>query len=123
MKLLVDECCPLYLVEALREDEHDVLYVPEVSPSLADANILQQALTEERVIITEDNDFGEMVFRQQLPAYSVIFVRIPHNVSRDARVKRVRDLLSSHADQIPNNMITLTLDTIRIRPLASSNEE
>lgn len=117
MKLLVDECCPLYLVEGLRQDGHDVFYVPEVSPSLEDAVLLQQALNEERIIVTEDNDFGELIFRQQLPAYGVVLIRISHNLSREERLKRVQDLFTHYSAHLPNKMTTLSIDAIRIRPL------
>lgn len=122
MKFLIDECCPLYLVEALRHDGHEVVYVPEVSPSITDTTVLEQAVASEQIIITEDHDFGELVFRQKLPSFGVILVRIAHTTSRDERVNRVRELLNSHAEQLPKHMITLTLDNIRVRPLPAQTK-
>lgn len=63
MKLLADECCDVALVEALRADGHDVLYVAESLRGASDDGILTRAYTENRLLLTEDKDFGELVYR------------------------------------------------------------
>jgi len=58
MKFLADECCDASLVEALREDGHDVLYVLESLRGATGEKILARAFSEERLLVTEDKDFG-----------------------------------------------------------------
>ena len=48
--------------ETLLELGHDVLSATEVDPSATDGALLALAMEQERVIITEDKDFGELVF-------------------------------------------------------------
>ena len=62
MKILADECCPANMVAALRNDGHDVVYVAETAPSTKDTNIIAWALREQRILVTEDRDFCELVF-------------------------------------------------------------
>lgn len=62
MKFLVDECCDAELVLKLRSEGHNVLYVMELKPSATDKEILQKAYSENRILLTEDKDFGELVF-------------------------------------------------------------
>ena len=54
------------VVERLRQDDHDVVYVAELSPSITDEEILQLANARSAVLLTADKDFGELVFRRGL---------------------------------------------------------
>lgn len=64
MKLLVDECFDIKLVKSLRDAGYDVAYIIELAPSITDREVLEIAYQQERILITEDKDFGELVFRQ-----------------------------------------------------------
>jgi len=46
---------------------HDVRPVFDVDPRASDEAILALALQDERVLVTEDKDFGELVFVHRLP--------------------------------------------------------
>ena len=50
MKFLADECCDASLVEHLREDGHDVVYVVESMRGARDAEVLQCAFEERRFL-------------------------------------------------------------------------
>jgi len=67
MKFLADECCDAALVRALRADGHNVLYVMESMRGATDEEILSRAFAEDRVVLTEDKDFGELVCRFRRP--------------------------------------------------------
>lgn len=77
MKFLADECCDAKLVKKLRDAGHNVLYVMENAPGSTDTEVLEKAFIEERVLITEDKDFGELVYRlkkQVLELYYLDFL-------------------------------------------------
>ena len=63
MNFLADEYCDAGLVGHMRECEYDVLFVKEDSPGITDTEVLQRAFKEKRILITEDKDFGELVYR------------------------------------------------------------
>ena len=63
MKFCVDECCNIELVRYLRLGGHDVLYIGQYKPGTLDNEILFKAFNEKRILITEDRDFGELVYR------------------------------------------------------------
>ena len=73
MKFLADECCDTGLVASLRKDGHDVLYVTEKKAGAIDDEILSDAYKEERILITEDKDFGELVYRFKKPTLVLFF--------------------------------------------------
>jgi GDP-D-mannose dehydratase len=63
VNFLADECCDAILVSALRNDGHDVLYVKETAPGADDSTVLHLATAQQRILLTEDKDFGELAFR------------------------------------------------------------
>ena len=52
------------MVERLRQDSHDVVYVAELAPRITDDEVLRNANDRSAVLVTADKDFGELVFRQ-----------------------------------------------------------
>lgn len=66
MNFVADESCAKPVVLALREAGHDVLSIAEVAPGATDQQVLERALNEKRVLITEDRDFGELVYARGL---------------------------------------------------------
>ena len=46
---------------------HDVLSASERDPRTTDADLLALAVKERRILITEDKDFGELVFVRSYP--------------------------------------------------------
>jgi len=68
LKFLADECCETGLVTFSRNYGHDVSYILEEKPGIEDDKILLYAFTEGRILLTEDKDFGELVYRLKKPA-------------------------------------------------------
>ena len=63
MNFLADESCAGPVIAALREAGHDVVAIAEVAKGVTDEQVLERALNEKRVLITEDRDFGEFPVR------------------------------------------------------------
>jgi predicted nuclease of predicted toxin-antitoxin system len=68
MQFLANENFPLDVVEALRNEGHDVAWIRTDAPGSKDPDILQRAVTENRVLLTFDKDFGDLAFQFGLPA-------------------------------------------------------
>ncbi len=62
MRILADESVEGEIVVRLRSEGHDVAYVPETSAGIRDDEVLARANTEDRVLLTEDMDFGDLAF-------------------------------------------------------------
>ncbi|MDH3458083.1 MAG: DUF5615 family PIN-like protein [Gemmatimonadota bacterium] len=76
MRLLADENIPLETVRALRSAGHDVYSATEATPGAADIVHIERAITEDRLIITFDRDFGELAVRgKQRPKGGVLLLR------------------------------------------------
>lgn len=66
MNLLADESVDRQIVEQLRLDNHDVLYIAEMEVGIADEQVLAIANRENVLLLTADKDFGELVFEEDL---------------------------------------------------------
>jgi predicted nuclease of predicted toxin-antitoxin system len=80
MRWLADECVAVPLVGFLRTVGHDVHYVAEAAAGLSDADVITLASREMRLLLTEDKDFGDLVFRRERAVPGVVLMRIkPEN--------------------------------------------
>jgi predicted nuclease of predicted toxin-antitoxin system len=61
VRFLADESCDFAVVLALRNFGFDVATVSDVSPGVDDGWVIDLAVSEERMVITEDKDFGQLV--------------------------------------------------------------
>jgi len=77
MRFLADESCDYAVVRALRSAGHDVRAIVETCPGVSDEEVIALAIGEERVLLTEDKDFGWLVFASAGGRASVVFIRFP----------------------------------------------
>ncbi len=61
MKLLVDENAPRTIIEALRNYGYDLLWIREYRRGIADEEIVRLSMSENRIILTFDKDFGKLI--------------------------------------------------------------
>lgn len=77
MRFLADESCDFTFVRALRAAAHDVMAVAESAPGAPDDKVIALAHSQRRILITEDKDFGQLVFAAAASTSGVIYVRYP----------------------------------------------
>ena len=77
MRFLADESCDFSVVRALRAAGHDVMAVLEVAPGATDTTLIELAVRERRLFITEDRDFGQLVYAASKPTPGVILLDFP----------------------------------------------
>jgi predicted nuclease of predicted toxin-antitoxin system len=76
VRWLVDECLDAALVRHLRDLGHDVVYMAEIAPAANDAEILARARADGRLLLTEDKDFGDLVFRRGGRVPGIVMLRV-----------------------------------------------
>lgn len=116
MRLLADECCDADMVDALRADGHDVCYVMETMPEASDSDVLRAAFDENRILLTEDKDFGELIYRLRRPVHGIVLLRFTMS-ERAQKVLRLRRLLLEEAHRLEGAFTVLGADKARIRPM------
>lgn len=116
MRFLADESCDFAAVRALRTEGFDVLSVAEVSAGAEDEWVMALALHEDRVLLTEDKDFGQLVFAAGRQTLGVVLIRFPAS-ARPALGARILELVHKHAERLTGSFVVLQPERIRISAL------
>ncbi len=74
-KFLVDESTGKRLALLLMKHGYNVIFVGDWKKSASDNEVLEKAYKEKRVLITDDKDFGELIFRLGRKSAGVILLR------------------------------------------------
>jgi predicted nuclease of predicted toxin-antitoxin system len=118
MKFLTDENIGTSLTEFLRSKGYDVKSVSEFFPSRDDTSIINIAYQENRIIVTNDKDFGYLTFKAKLPPPSIILFRFKQEIL-DEKIKAISAILNFPEDKIINHFIVVSENKIRIRQIKS----
>jgi len=113
MRFIVDECTGPAVARWLQQHQHDVFSVYEEARGLDDEGILQKAVTDNRILITNDKDFGEMIFREGKAHKGVILLRLENERAKN-KIKVLRHILEQYADQLVGNFVVATETAVRI---------
>ena len=115
MNFLVDESVDRQVVERLRQEGHDVLYVAEMEPGLRDDDVLEAANLRGALLLTADKDFGELVFRLRRLSKGVVLLRLA-GLSPEAKAATVSSVVSKHGSELSDAFSVLSPGMVRIRP-------
>jgi predicted nuclease of predicted toxin-antitoxin system len=117
VRILADENVPRTIVAWLRGQGHDVLYAAESRARTPDADLLAEAEAQGHVVLTEDKDFGELVYRDRRNSHGVILLRMEDLPAsrRLARIQAAWTVIESH---LPGKFLVVTRSRLRVRPLA-----
>lgn len=119
MKFLADENFPRQALEALRKAGWDVFSIAESCPGISVDEVIALSANQERVLLTFDKDFGELVFRRGLSAASgVVLFRITPESPDDAAGVALA-LLESQPD-LAGTFCVVTRERIRVRRMGQS---
>jgi len=113
MNFLLDVNASGAVAQWLIHQGHDIVEVGQKDPKMGDNEILKWAIEEHRIIITTDNDFEEMIWRQGKPHCGVLRLE---NLPRSERIMLLRDVLDRHSRDLESGAIVIALSTkFRVR--------
>jgi predicted nuclease of predicted toxin-antitoxin system len=116
MKFVADECCDAGLISLLRSEGHDTIYIKEFRPGALDKEVLEKAFAEERILLTEDKDFGELIYRLEKPAYGVVLLRFDVH-DRVLKWPRLRELINKYGYKLKGLFVVVDIEKFRSHPL------
>lgn len=118
MKFLADMGIAMRIVEWLRAKGYDVVHLREEGlHKLSDRDVFKKAVNENRIILTFDLDFGEIVAFSMGLAVSVILFRL-RNTHTPFVIKRLENVLKESADLLMKGSVVIVEDTrYRVRKL------
>jgi predicted nuclease of predicted toxin-antitoxin system len=108
------------LIDFLNDKGFDIKWVTNIDKRMPDDRICEIANSEQRIIITNDKDFGEIVFYQKKIAYGIILLRVDGQNSSE-KIILLEKLLENYLDKIANHFVVLTKTKFRFIPLEVIN--
>ena len=114
MKLVADESVDGPIVESLRTDSHDVTYVAELDPGVDDEEVFRIANDSGAILVTEDKDFGEIVFRQKRVSNGVVLIRLS-GLTAETKAGIVSTVVREHERDLAQKFTVITPGIVRIR--------
>lgn len=112
MRFLADESCDYSVVVALRSAHHDVVAIAEVSPRAEDDDVREKAVGDDRILITEDKDFGQLVYASMRTTGGVIFIRFPTRARRSLP-EAVVELVRQRGERLKGSFTVLQPGRVR----------
>jgi predicted nuclease of predicted toxin-antitoxin system len=102
---------------ALQAAGHDVVWIRLEAPGAADADVLNSAALDRRILLTFDKDFGELAGRSSRgKACGVILLRIPPPRSAESG-RLLADLIGARTDWL-GHFSVIEPGRVRMRPIA-----
>lgn len=113
-RIVADESVDYSIVKKLRLNGFEVLAICESNPSLRDDEVLSIAVKYKAILITEDKDFGELVYRFNLGHCGILLIRLIDFTS-DEKATLVLKAVTQHYKRLKNIFSVLDKKRIRIR--------
>jgi predicted nuclease of predicted toxin-antitoxin system len=112
MRFLVDECTGPAVADYLRARGHHVLWFFDEEPGLEDTVLLGRAYEGRCILITNDKDFGDFVYRSGYPHCGVVLLRLSDERSSN-KIEILSRLLDGYAEQLTNRFVVVTEKQVR----------
>jgi predicted nuclease of predicted toxin-antitoxin system len=112
MRFIVDECTGPKVARWLCERGHEVFSVYDEARGMEDDSIIEKALTESWILITNDKDFGEKVHKERRSHRGVVFLRLEDERAA-SKIETLKLLLEMYADKLADNFVVVTETRVR----------
>lgn len=124
MRFIADMGISPKVVDALRKDGHDAVHLwDEGLGRLPDSAILGKAREDNRILLTADLDFGQLMAGSSETLPSIVLFRLPS--MKPARVtQRLNAVLADCGPDLASGLfVTVTESAIRVRHLPIGRED
>ena len=116
MTFVADENMYFEIVKALRELDFEVYSIAESNFSISDTEVLKIAFELNAILLTQDKDFGELIYRFKLPNHGVILLRLSPELGITKIKMKVLDLILNHKEALFNTFTVIDKEKIRMKP-------
>jgi predicted nuclease of predicted toxin-antitoxin system len=115
VRFLADESCDYRIVQALRASGHDVSAIVERERGAPDRHVFERARREERILLTEDKDFGQLAVASGLSSTAgVVLIRCTEE-ARAGLAHEIVDLAETWGERLQGSIAVWTPRRVRLR--------
>jgi predicted nuclease of predicted toxin-antitoxin system len=112
-RFLADESCDFAVTRQLRSEGHDVVAVTEIQQRSIDSELMEMAYREDRILLTEDKDFGWLAFVAHAKNPGVVLIRFPAS-ARSSLPQAISQLVARFESRLRGSFIVLSPGSVRI---------
>lgn len=116
MRLVADESCDFSVVVGVRAAGHEVVSITEQMSGIEDEKVIELAASERRLLLTEDKDFGQLVFAAAKGNSGVILIRYPTS-ARATLTEAVVRVLAERAETLYSRFVVMEPGRVRVTQL------
>jgi predicted nuclease of predicted toxin-antitoxin system len=116
LKFLADVNVEQSIIETIRQIGYEVKAVKDINLCMKDEEILKLAQKESLILVTNDKDFGELIFRKKLLTEGIILFRCKGKNSQE-KGKLIKKLLMGYRDKINRHFVVITNKKLRFIPI------
>jgi len=113
MKFLVDECVGTTAALWLKSSGFDTVSIYDEQCGIKDDAVLHKAVKEDRILITSDKDFGDMIFRDKKFHVGIILLRLLDERPQN-KINIIEQIIKNHSHELYGNFTVATEKLIRI---------
>ena len=113
-KLLLDENIGKKVASRLRDAGWDVVSILEEAPGIEDPKVLKRAVKEKRIVVTLDQDFGTLIFRDSNKHVGVLLLRLEKE-SAENLFQTINRVLKQYGKALEKKFTVASESQVRIR--------
>ncbi|WP_243392335.1 MULTISPECIES: DUF5615 family PIN-like protein [unclassified Mesotoga] len=114
LSLLADENIDQRLVSSLRLAGISVYSVAESATGITDEEVMGLSKDLGALILTDDKDFGEIVFRKQRSCPGIVLLRLT-GVDYSCKADQVIQVIKKYGSEMIGKFVVITAERVRIR--------
>ena len=108
----MDENTGPKVAQWLKNQGYEVYSVYEQARGLDDDSIIQKAYNENYILITNDKDFGDKVYRENYKHNGVILLRLADE-RPNIKIDTLKLLLEKYSNRLSDNFVVVTETRVR----------
>lgn len=116
IKFVADVNVEKPIVDYLKKEGYDVKWVPDYNCEILDEDLLEMANVEKRILITNDKDFGELIFLQKRLSAGIILIRVKGQ-RVEVKLKLIKKLFQNYSGKILNHFVIIADNKLRFIPM------
>mgnify|MGYP000206361270 FL=1 len=114
LRFLIDVNVGIKVEQYLKDNGFDILCIRDINPMMTDKEILYLAKQENRILLTLDKDFGELVYNSGLLHSGVLLLRL-ENEKISNKIEILKTILDKFSTDLQGKFCVYQDGKIRIK--------
>lgn len=112
LKFIADVNLEKPIVEFISKEGYDIKWTPNFNPKITDEDLIKLARSEKRILLTNDKDFGELIFLQKKLSHGIILFRIKGQATQ-IKLDLIKKLITLYIDKLSGHFTVISRNKFR----------